>query len=36
MIHRGRKSATSEAKLIARETGKLLATGTSTRLLLGE
>jgi uncharacterized protein (TIGR00369 family) len=34
VIHRGRKSATSEAKLFARETGKLLATGTSTCLIL--
>jgi uncharacterized protein (TIGR00369 family) len=36
VIHRGRKTATSEAKLLARESGKLLATGTSTCLILGE
>jgi uncharacterized protein (TIGR00369 family) len=36
VIHRGRKMATSEAKLIAKESGKLLATGTSTCLILGE
>ena len=36
VIHRGRKTATSEAKLIAKESGKLLATGTSTCLILGE
>ena len=33
MIHRGRKTATSEAKLTSVETGKLLATGTSTCLI---
>jgi uncharacterized protein (TIGR00369 family) len=36
VVHRGRKSATSEAKLSAAATGKLLATGTSTCLILGE
>jgi uncharacterized protein (TIGR00369 family) len=36
VIHRGRKTATSEAKLFAKESGKLLATGTSTCLILGE
>jgi uncharacterized protein (TIGR00369 family) len=36
VIHRGRKTATSEAKLIAKESGKLLATGTSTCRILGE
>jgi uncharacterized protein (TIGR00369 family) len=36
VVHRGRKSATSEARLIAKESGKLLATGTSTCLILGE
>jgi uncharacterized protein (TIGR00369 family) len=36
VIHRGRKTATSEAKLIAKESGKLLATGSSTCLILGE
>jgi uncharacterized protein (TIGR00369 family) len=35
VLHRGRKNATSEAKLIAKDTGKLLATGTSTCLILG-
>jgi uncharacterized protein (TIGR00369 family) len=34
VVHRGRKNATSEAKLFAKETGKLLATGTSTCLIL--
>lgn len=34
VVHRGRKSATSEAKLTATATGKLLATGTSTCLVL--
>jgi uncharacterized protein (TIGR00369 family) len=34
VVHRGRKSATSEARLYAKETGKLLATGTSTCLIL--
>jgi uncharacterized protein (TIGR00369 family) len=36
VVHRGRKSATSEAKLIAADSGKLLATGTGTCLILGE
>jgi uncharacterized protein (TIGR00369 family) len=36
VAHRGRKTATSEAKLFAKESGKLLATGTSTCLILGE
>jgi uncharacterized protein (TIGR00369 family) len=36
VVHRGRKTATSEAKLIAKASGKLLATGTSTCLILGE
>jgi uncharacterized protein (TIGR00369 family) len=36
VVHRGRKTATSEAKLVAKESGKLLATGTSTCLILGE
>jgi uncharacterized protein (TIGR00369 family) len=35
VIHRGRKTATSEAKLVAKESGKLLATGTSTCLIIG-
>jgi uncharacterized protein (TIGR00369 family) len=34
VIHRGRKTATSEARLTSLETGKLLATGTSTCLIL--
>jgi uncharacterized protein (TIGR00369 family) len=34
VVHRGSKTATSEAKLFAKETGKLLATGTSTCLIL--
>jgi uncharacterized protein (TIGR00369 family) len=33
VIHRGRKAATAEAKLTAVESGKLLATGTSTCLI---
>ena len=35
VVHRGRKTATSAARLIAAETGKLLATGTSTCLIIG-
>jgi uncharacterized protein (TIGR00369 family) len=35
VIHRGRKTATSEAKLVAKASGKLLATGTSTCLIIG-
>jgi uncharacterized protein (TIGR00369 family) len=34
VIHRGRKTATAEARLTSVETGKLLATGTSTCLIL--
>ncbi|MDX6606655.1 MAG: hypothetical protein QOD14_1195 [Solirubrobacterales bacterium] len=34
VIHRGRKTATAEARLTAVEGGKLLATGTSTCLVL--
>jgi uncharacterized protein (TIGR00369 family) len=34
VVHRGRKTATSEARLVAKETGELLATGTSTCLIL--
>ena len=33
VIHRGRKTATSEARLTSLETGKVLATGTSTCLI---
>ncbi len=36
VVHRGRKNAVAEAKLTNAETGKLLATGTSTCLILGE
>jgi uncharacterized protein (TIGR00369 family) len=36
VIHRGRKNAVAEAKLTSVETGKLLATGTSTCLIIGE
>jgi uncharacterized protein (TIGR00369 family) len=36
VVHRGRKTATSEARLVAAGSGKLLATGTSTCLILGE
>jgi uncharacterized protein (TIGR00369 family) len=34
VIHRGRRNAVSEAKLTAAGSGKLLATGTSTCLIL--
>ena len=34
VIHKGRKTATAEAKLTSVETGKLLATGSSTCLIL--
>jgi uncharacterized protein (TIGR00369 family) len=34
VIHRGRKTATAQARLTAVESGKLLATGTSTCLIL--
>jgi uncharacterized protein (TIGR00369 family) len=36
VVHRGRKNAVSEAKLTDAASGKLLATGTSTCLILGE
>jgi uncharacterized protein (TIGR00369 family) len=36
VVHRGRKNAVAEAKLTAADNGKLLATGTSTCLILGE
>lgn len=36
VIQRGRRTATSEARLTSQETGKLLATGTSTCLILGD
>jgi uncharacterized protein (TIGR00369 family) len=35
VIHRGRKTATSQARLIAKDSGKLLASGTSTCLIIG-
>lgn len=35
VVYRGRKQATAEAKLTAIESGKLLATGTSTCLIIG-
>ena len=34
VVHRGRRSATSEARLYSEADGKLLATGTSTCLIL--
>jgi uncharacterized protein (TIGR00369 family) len=34
VVHRGQRTATAEAKLISVEAGKLLATGTSTCLIL--
>ena len=34
VVHRGRKNAVSEAKLTSVESGKLLATGTSTCLII--
>ena len=33
VVHRGRKTATAEAKLFARDSGRLLATGSSTCLI---
>jgi uncharacterized protein (TIGR00369 family) len=36
VIHRGRKNAVAEAKLTSVGSGKLLATGTSTCLIIGE
>jgi len=35
VVHRGRRQATAEARLIAEEGGKLLATGTSTLMIFG-
>jgi uncharacterized protein (TIGR00369 family) len=35
VLYRGRRQATAEARLTAEETGKLLATGTSTLMLFG-
>jgi uncharacterized protein (TIGR00369 family) len=34
VVHRGRTQVTAEARLVAAETGKLLATGTSTCLII--
>ncbi len=36
VLYRGRRQATAEATLTAAESGKLLATGTSTCMVLGE
>ena len=36
VLYRGRKQATAEATLTAAESGKLLASGTSTCMILGE
>ena len=36
VVHSGRRNAVAEAKLTAAESGKLLATGTSTCLILEE
>ena len=36
VLHRGRKTATAEARLTAASSGKLLASGTSTCLIFGE
>ena len=35
VVHRGRRQATAEARLTAEDTGKLLATGTSTLMIFG-
>jgi uncharacterized protein (TIGR00369 family) len=34
VVHRGKRQAVSEARLVAAESGKLLATGTSTCMIL--
>jgi uncharacterized protein (TIGR00369 family) len=36
VVHRGRRNAVVEAKLTAADSGKLLATGTSTCMILGD
>jgi acyl-coenzyme A thioesterase PaaI-like protein len=36
VLHRGRTQATAQANLVDAETGKLLASGTSTCLILGD
>ena len=33
VLHKGRRTATAEARLVAADTGKLIATGTSTLLI---
>jgi uncharacterized protein (TIGR00369 family) len=35
VVHRGRKTATAEARLVESASGKLIATGTSTCLIIG-
>ena len=35
VVYRGRKQATAEATIVAADSGKLLATGTSTCIILG-
>jgi uncharacterized protein (TIGR00369 family) len=35
VVHRGRKQATAEARLTTADSGKLLATGTSTLMIFG-
>jgi uncharacterized protein (TIGR00369 family) len=35
VVHRGRRQATAEARLTVEDTGKLLATGTSTLMIFG-
>jgi uncharacterized protein (TIGR00369 family) len=35
VVHRGRRQATAEARLTAEDSGKLLATGTSTLMIFG-
>ena len=36
VLYRGRKQATAEARLTSEESGKLLATGTSTLMIFGD
>ena len=36
VVHRGRKQATAEARLTSEDSGKLLATGTSTLMIFGD
>lgn len=35
VVHRGRRQATAEGRLVAAESGKVLATGTTTCMILG-